>query len=168
MEQYKIALSEDKELAIGVEASQLFLDGSPASIDLVKTGKDEWNVIKNNKSYTVQLQAFDAKTKELTLSINGKIYNTKVKDQLDMLLKQMGMSKAGNAVMQDVKAPMPGLVLSIDVAPGDEVAAGDALLILEAMKMENVIKATGSGVVKSVLVKNQDAVEKNQVLIEME
>jgi len=70
--------------------------------------------------------------------------------------------------MDNVKAPMPGLVLDILVEPGQSVQKGDNLLILEAMKMENIIKASGSGVVKNIPVHKKDAVEKNQLLIEME
>ncbi|HNM32873.1 MAG TPA: biotin/lipoyl-binding protein, partial [Chitinophagales bacterium] len=66
------------------------------------------------------------------------------------------------------KAPMPGLVLDILVEAGQAVNKGDNLIILEAMKMENIIKASGSGTVKSIHVQKKDAVEKNQLLIEME
>jgi biotin carboxyl carrier protein len=63
---------------------------------------------------------------------------------------------------------MPGLVLNILVEAGQEVSKGDALLILEAMKMENVIKASGDGKVRSVKVKKGDAVDKGLLLVEME
>ena len=62
---------------------------------------------------------------------------------------------------------MPGLVLEIMVKAGDEVKKGDALLILEAMKMENVLKATGDGTVKSVSVSKGAPVDKGTILIEM-
>jgi biotin carboxyl carrier protein len=67
-----------------------------------------------------------------------------------------------------VKAPMPGLVLRVQVKVGDAVKKGDALLVLEAMKMENVIKAEGEGIVKAIKVNEKQAVEKNTLLIEME
>ena len=70
--------------------------------------------------------------------------------------------------MDNVKAPMPGLVLDILVEAGQSVNKGDNLLILEAMKMENIIKASGNGVVKNININKKDAVEKNQLLIEME
>ena len=70
--------------------------------------------------------------------------------------------------VSDLKAPMPGLVLSIDVEVGKEVKKGDALLILEAMKMENVIKSPTDGVIKSIAVKTSQAVEKNQLLLNFE
>jgi biotin carboxyl carrier protein len=58
------------------------------------------------------------------------------------------------------------LIIDMKVQPGDTVKVGDPLLILEAMKMENMLKSPGDGVVKSVKVKKGDTVEKNQVLIE--
>jgi biotin carboxyl carrier protein len=68
----------------------------------------------------------------------------------------------------DVKSPMPGLVLEVNVAPGAEVKKGDSLVILEAMKMENVIKSPADGIIKEVFVKPTEAVEKNVVLISFE
>ena len=68
--------------------------------------------------------------------------------------------------VNNVRAPMPGLIIDLKVRNGDTVKAGDALLILEAMKMENIIKAPGDATVKSVKVSKGDGVEKNQVLIE--
>jgi len=68
--------------------------------------------------------------------------------------------------MKEIKAPMPGLILDIKVAPGDVVKKGDVLVILEAMKMENSIKSPGDGMVKIVRVGLKQSVEKNQVLIQ--
>jgi biotin carboxyl carrier protein len=63
---------------------------------------------------------------------------------------------------------MPGMVLDVKVTEGDAVKKGDALLVLEAMKMENIIRSTGAGVVKKIHVKKGVAVEKSQVLIRFE
>jgi len=76
----------------------------------------------------------------------------------------MNASVAGS--LKEIKAPMPGLILDLKVAPGDQVQKGDVLLILEAMKMENSIKSPGDGVVKEVKVSLKQSVEKNQVLIQ--
>jgi biotin carboxyl carrier protein len=78
----------------------------------------------------------------------------------------MGMTNTSSVKVNNVKAPMPGLIISLKVADGDEVKQGDPLLILEAMKMENILKSPGDGKVKSVKVKMGDSVEKNQILIE--
>ena len=71
-------------------------------------------------------------------------------------------------MINDIKAPMPGLILEVNVEEGAEVQEGDYLLVLEAMKMENTLTAPRDGVVKSVSIKKGETVEKNQLLIEME
>jgi biotin carboxyl carrier protein len=112
--------------------------------------------------------AFDENnSKEYSITINGRHYPAKVGDELDTLLQKMGMRDKAAGTMADVKAPMPGLVLDILVKEGDVVEKGNSLIVLEAMKMENVIKASGNGTVRSIRVKKRDAVEKNQLLIEM-
>ena len=70
-----------------------------------------------------------------------------------------------NSTIAEVKAPMPGLILDVLAKPGQEVKKGDQLMILEAMKMENVLKAQGEGVISGIEVAKGDSVEKNQVLI---
>jgi biotin carboxyl carrier protein len=77
----------------------------------------------------------------------------------------MGLDAVSKPKVNDVKAPMPGLVLSIKVQEGMEVKKGDPILILEAMKMENIIKSPVDGIVKSIAVKEKQAVDKNQTLI---
>jgi biotin carboxyl carrier protein len=85
---------------------------------------------------------------------------------MDLLLLQMGLNNNSTGKVNSIKAPMPGLILEINAQQGDVVSPGDTLLVLEAMKMENVIKASGEGTVKSVRVSKGQSVEKGQVLIE--
>ena len=87
---------------------------------------------------------------------------------MDLLLEKMGMSAASLNKVANIKSPMPGLVLEVKVEVGDSVENGTPLLILEAMKMENIIKSTGDGIVKAINIKQGQAVEKNEVLLEME
>jgi biotin carboxyl carrier protein len=91
-----------------------------------------------------------------------------LKDWYDELLKNLGMEAVGQKKLREVKAPMPGMVLNILVQAGDTVDKDTPLLILEAMKMENVIKCAAPAVVKKVLAVKGVAVEKNAVLIEFE
>ncbi len=84
------------------------------------------------------------------------------------MVNRMGLSVAAASKISDIKAPMPGLVLSVQVQEGQEVQHGEPLLVLEAMKMENLIKSPGSGRVKRIHVSNGNTVEKNQLLIERE
>src|SRR5690606_8616883 len=81
------------------------------------------------------------------------------------LLKDLGIETTGNADAGMLKAPMPGLVLHLLVKPGDVLKKGDGFLVLEAMKMENLIKAQTDICITSVEVSEGDKVEKNQILL---
>ena len=91
-----------------------------------------------------------------------------VKNRRDQLLAAWGFNESASDASSEVCAPMPGLVLSVRVEPGSEVEPGDPLLVLEAMKMENELRAERTGRVKAVRVSPGDAVSKQQVLIEFE
>lgn len=91
-----------------------------------------------------------------------------LKDKYDELLQQLGMDKMLSAKVNDLKAPMPGLVLDVLVKEGQQIKKGENLLVLEAMKMENNLKAVSDAVVKKVKVGKGARVEKNEILIELE
>ena len=107
----------------------------------------------------------DSIEKSFLVSVNGNKYQLQVKDKFDELLKSLGFDELNSKKVNELKAPMPGLVLDIRVAEGGQVKKGDAVLVLEAMKMENIIKSPTDGVIKKINVKKGVAVEKNQVLI---
>jgi len=139
-----------------------------AALDFLQTDENTFHILKNGKSYAAQLLHADYNKKQLTLSINGNKYELNLEDEYDLLIKKMGLAVGGSQKMKNVKAPMPGLILDVLIEPGQAIEKGEKLLILEAMKMENVLKAEGEGIVKSVKIDKGAAVDKGQVLIEME
>lgn len=163
-----IKVNTGKEFTLDVNKKEILLNGQPVLSDWVKAGDDKYHVLFNNASYTVELLGRDETGKQLTLMVNGQKQVVQVQDQFDSLLKQLGMDKMVSNKVNEVKAPMPGLVLRILVEEGQAVKKGDALLVLEAMKMENIIKAAGEGVVKKIQVSPKLAVDKNQVMMVME
>lgn len=143
-------------------------NNSGVEFDQIRLGNGAFHVIKNNRSFRAQIVSTHADEKRVTILVNNVKYEVKLQDKYDELLKALGMEAGSSKKLKEVKAPMPGLVLDVRVKAGDSVKKGDGLLVLQAMKMENVISSPGDGVVKSIVVKNGDAVEKNQVLINFE
>jgi biotin carboxyl carrier protein len=137
-------------------------------LNLIPTADGNFHIIQDNLSYNAEVLSTNYNEKVFELKINGVIYEVKLEDEYDQLVKRLGLSVVTHQVVKDINAPMPGLVLEVSVEAGQEVEEGTPLLILEAMKMENVIKAPGTGVVKKVNVSKGKAVEKNHLLIEME
>lgn len=162
---YKVNVN-DNSFEVKLKDGQMDIDGQSFEWDIAKINDQSYHIIKDNKSYRAEVVKADLKHKSITLKINGNKYDIELKDKFDLLLEKLGMDVAASAQINDVKAPMPGLIFEIQVAEGDEVKKGDPIMILEAMKMENIIKADGDGVVKSVKVKKGDSVEKNQVLVQ--
>lgn len=143
-----------------------FINGNAFDGDIAALGGNRFHVIWQNKSYNIEVIDRNPAEKTTHLLINGQHYHTTAKDDLDLLLEKMGMQNGSAQKINNVKAPMPGLIQSIAVAEGDSIAKGDNLLVLVAMKMENVIKSSGSGVIKTLKVTPGQIVEKNQVLLE--
>lgn len=138
------------------------------ALDVLPEGDQAYHILQNGQAYHVELLDADYPNRSYTLRIDGVSYTVKISDYYERLVQQLGLTLGGSQKINTVKAPMPGLVIGIQVEPGQAVQKGDALLILEAMKMENVIKAAGDGVVKSVLAQKGHAVDKGQVLLEFE
>ncbi len=144
------------------------LNGEPFAWDLVKLTDRTFHIIRNDQSFTAEVLDLNATEKTVRLSVNGRIHEIKLKDRFDLLLEKMGIANAETAKVSNLKAPMPGLVVGINVQPGDVVQKGDSLLILEAMKMENMLKAPTDATIKTIRSQTGDRVEKGQILIEFQ
>lgn len=144
----------------------LHIDGNPFPMDMVRLRENNYSIIHDNRSFEGEVLKVDRRTRTLLIRINNTRYEIRVKDKFDLLLEKMGMgiNNAGRA--NTVRAPMPGLIVDMKIREGDEVKQHDPLLVLEAMKMENVIKSPGAGIVKSIHVIKGESVEKNQILVE--
>jgi len=143
------------------------LDGA-VNWDIVEAKEGRFNIIYNNKSFVADILTHDRKNKTFEIIINNNTYSVQLKDRFDELLHDLGMDSESSNKDNDVKAPMPGRVLEIFVKEGDIVAEGDSLIVLEAMKMENIIKSTRGGVLKHIQANEGDSVEKNTVLLSYE
>lgn len=144
------------------------VNGSEFLTNIIRLDERFYHIIKDGKSFNVEILKSDKSTKTVSLKVNGNIYEVHVKDKFDQLMEQMGFGSSKQQKILELKAPMPGLVIDIRVQPGDTIKKGDAIIVLEAMKMENVLKAPGDVTIKSIEVSKGVSVEKNQVLIVFE
>ncbi len=143
-------------------------ENSSKKLDISATAENHFHVIQDNQNFEVWIEDFSTQNKTALVFVNGEKFTVQIEDEYDQLVKKMGLNIGGNKKLKNIKAPMPGLVLDIMVEKGQEIKKGDQLLILEAMKMENVLKAAGDGIIKSIEVEKGAAVDKNQILIELE
>lgn len=166
--QYEIKVNDRSFQVESSNEKEGKIDGTPYELDLIGDAEKGFSVIYKNRSYQVQVIEQDPQSKTFTLKVGNSLQVVEASDRFDLLLKELGMEDLANAAVNDLKAPMPGLVLALRTEVGASIKKGDPLIVLEAMKMENVLKAEGDATVKSIAVEKGQAVEKNQILIELE
>ena len=162
----EIQVEKNKKLIVERKGDDIIIDGKKSELKYIKESSTIYKVFSENRIYNLEIVERDDNS--VSLSINGHVTSIQIRDHISQMLEKLGMEEQASNSAKEIKAPMPGTILSLDVSTGDDVRKGDKILLLEAMKMENVIKSPGAGVVKKILVNQGDAVEKNAVLIEME
>jgi len=138
------------------------------NMDIVKISSEKIHFIENGICHECNVISVNTKDKLVTLELDGEIYELNILSPIDNLIKEMGMNVVKENSQKELLAPMPGLILDVLIEIGQEVKTDDSLVILEAMKMENILKAEGEGIVKDIKIKKGDTVDKRQVLIELE
>jgi len=136
--------------------------------DSIKTSEDQYHILEKNISFKAEIVSKDFNNKVYEVLVNNNRYSISIANDLDLQIKEMGFSLGSTKHVDSIKAPMPGLILDINVKVGQEVKEDETLLILEAMKMENIIISPRNGKIKSISVAKGDAIEKNELLIEFE
>jgi len=162
---YQIKVNDKYSFDITADNNGVKANGEQIILDTVNLNNNSSSVLYKNKSYNIELVSLNKEEKTATLKVNGNIYNLSIKDQFDQLLKQLGMDNLVASKILQIMAPMPGLVLNVLVEEGAEIKKGDNLLVLEAMKMENMIKSPTDGIIKKIAITQGDKVEKNELLI---
>jgi biotin carboxyl carrier protein len=156
------------DFSIDQHDGQWLLNNQPVAWDMQTAPNGLISILYNSKSYTAMVEKVDKAAKELTLRIDGESYKIAIREPIDLLLTSMGLDLKAMQKLEPVKAPMPGMILKVLVTPGQRIIKGDGLVILEAMKMENLLKAPGNATVKGIRVQERTAVEKGAVLIDLE
>ncbi len=151
------------EYVVEIDEGQIFVDGELVDVDLSRSGVPElYSMLINGRSYEVLIEE---KRQLFDVTLRGEQYHVRVEDDRTRRLNE---GRRGPELPQGeliVKAPIPGLVVKILVREGDEIAEDQALVILEAMKMENEIRALRAGVVRKIDVSSGQRVEQNASLL---
>lgn len=129
----------------GTPLRQLVIDGRPTELGLERDGAGRWVV-----------------------TVLGERWEAEVVDERTRHIRTLTGNAGANRGTPPLRAPMPGLVLRVLAEPGQTVSAGVGVVVLEAMKMENELRATVGSVVRTVKVKAGEVVEKGQVLVEFD
>ena len=161
-------MSNILKISVNKEHNFEFSEEQMLAADAVSLDQKNFHVIHNNTSYHAEIINPDFINKTYTVVVNNNEYVVSIANHLGQLIKEMGFEVGKGKVVNEIKAPMPGLILEISVSVGQEVNEGDNLLILEAMKMENSFDSPRAGVIKSIAVEKGQAVDKGQLLIEFE
>lgn len=157
------ATIEGQEYEVVIENGHVLVDGEPVAVDLVQSGAPElYSMLLDGASYELLVED---QRQHYLVTLRGEQFQVTVEDERT---RRLNMGRTGPALPQGeltVKAPIPGLVVRVLVQEGDEIAEDQPLVILEAMKMENEIRALRSGVVRKVEVVAGQRVEQNAALL---
>lgn len=157
LENYKFLVNDEPVETLNQESlSPVFLSNNSLSF------------FDGNKPVNAKLLHFDPSKKVMQIEVDGEEFEVAIKDQLDIFLEQHGFNNKAEKAIKNIKAPMPGMVLKLMTQEGEQLSSGSKLLILEAMKMENVITLPNDAIIKTILVKPGQAVDKGQVLVELQ
>jgi biotin carboxyl carrier protein len=163
---YKASIgSHDVQVVTGKAAS---VNGVPVDIEFLKSATNSFKMRMNGVEKDAYLVKLDKENKLVIVRIEGKKFAVQIKEPVDLMLDKLGISIKSTKKVNNLKAPMPGLVIKILAEQGKHYKAGDALMILEAMKMENVFKAAADVTIKAIEITERQTVEKGQILMVFE
>ena len=163
---YQLKINEKYDLTVDRTGDELSVNDKRIDADIQQVNASTYHIINKLQSHNAEVISFNKEDKTAEIKVDGVIYFIKAKDKFDILLDKMGLSNLNSAKVSELKAPMPGMVLKVLVQEGDTITKGDNLFILEAMKMENIIKAPADVIVKAIKINPGNKVEKGQVLIQ--
>jgi pyruvate carboxylase subunit B len=147
------------------------LDGQPLDARFERLTDRSFLLVLDGRPHVVTIERPPARGsaggEPLRVTVQNHVLEATLKDRAALLLEQFGLEDDAGAAPRELRAPMPGLVLRVLVAPGAAVEEGQGLVVLEAMKMENELRAPAAGTVAAVHAAPGTAVSKNELLVEI-
>jgi len=147
---------------------QVFTEKDLDQFTLLERIGDKIIFIYKNVRYEAKIVEHNDEFKKAQIIVNNQKLDLILRDELDQLVDRMGLSEVEDEDGGDVHSPMPGLVIKMLVKEGDAIQKGEPVLVLEAMKMENLLQAESSGIIQSIRCKEGDSVNKGDLLVSIE
>ena len=166
----------DRAFDLDPDGEDVRLDGHPLAARFERPGgtadAPTYLLVLDGRPHVVTLERAPSGSPtggaKVRVTVQNRAVEATVKDETAQLLERFGMEAGAVTTQREVRAPMPGLVLQVLVAPGDTVEEGQGLVVLEAMKMENELRAPAAGAVAAVHVAPGAAVGKSELLMEID
>jgi biotin carboxyl carrier protein len=159
---YTVVVNDNQEQPIEITREDL------ENADMIRVSEDSIHILDSHQSHLIHVLKADYSARDFLLRINGKDISVRLRDEVESRIHAMGFDISRNHIKLNlVSSPMPGMVLKILVHEGDTVHEGQPVIVLEAMKMENVLTAPLDGIVSKITVKEKQNVDKNQLLVEI-
>jgi len=165
MTDYIVSIDEKKHSLKILSHNKVELNGNNHEVELSQLSKYTYLLKVDNNIFHVTSEKLN--NQNYSFTINGSTYNTTVRTNLEEKANEYLQNKAKESGTEIIKSPMPGLIVKILKQVGDNVEVGDPIILLEAMKMENEVRASASGIIKSISTKENASVEKGQALLEI-
>lgn len=165
--QFEATLGESVfDIALSLDDEQAVINDTEVDFNVVEYGDSQ--ILFRVGTTLYKIRNIRIEDNEIECTVNGKWISATLKNEQQLLLEKLGFKTAAEKSIGSLQAPMPGKILELLSAEGDEVELGDPVAILEAMKMENELKAPCAGTITSISVTTGSNVEKNQLLLEIE
>lgn len=162
----KLKVNDAYDFLIEKIKDQFTVNGEKKDLDILRLNDTNYHIIYKNKSFKVSILQHDIQNKIFEISVNQHPYQVKLQDDNDLLLEKMGIRKNSIKKADELIAPMPGLIIDIRVEEGQKVKCDEPIIILKAMKMENVLKSPHDGIIKKILVEKNQKIEKDDVILQ--
>jgi pyruvate carboxylase subunit B len=158
----------DRTYEVDIGPQGVSVDGQPVEADLqANHGSQLWHLVLDGRSHTLRARRRDGRG-DWELEIDGRRHRALALDERSRAIRELAGTSAASHGPVKLVAPMPGLIIKVEVSQEDWVERGQGLVVIEAMKMENELKATTAGRVMEVKVASGQAVDKGETLLVIE
>jgi biotin carboxyl carrier protein len=158
----------DDEIEVGVEGEHVRANGAESTAHLDDVPGTPVRVLRIGDAVHRVVVRRGERRGQLTLWVGGHRFDVDALDERTRAIRELSAASSGPSGPAPLVAPMPGLIVRVTVDVGDQVHAGQGLVVMEAMKMENELRSSSAGTVKRVHVAAGTAVEKGALLLELE